>query len=149
MTGFVSEIVYRPILLPLLTLVWVICAAVCSKLTPAPVFLSVFPLIFFYYLLLRRQKINLSFCRFLLLICLVLFVAGFGAQKISLRRAHYFAARSQLTANLQFGKKVTLSGQIATFPQGSPVGWRLRVTPLNSILAGYGDLQLYLPQVQD
>jgi len=146
MTGFVSEIVYRPILLPLLTLVWVICAAVCSKLTPAPVFLSVFPLIFFYYLLLRRQKINLSFCRFLLLICLVLFVAGFGAQKISLRRAHYFAARSQLTANLQFGKKVTLSGQIATFPQGSPVGWRLRVTPLNSILAGYGDLQLYLPQ---
>ena len=146
MTGFVSEIVYRPILLPLLTLVWVICAASCFELTLTLIFLPVFLLIFFYYLWLRRQKINLSFCRFFLLVCLVLFVAGIGAQKIFLCRAHYLAARTLLAENLQPGRKVTLSGQIATFPQGFPDGWRLRVTPLNTILAGYGDLQLYLPQ---
>ncbi len=146
MTGFVSEIVYRPILLPLALLVWAIISSVCLGLSPLVIILSAFLLIFFYYLLLHWQKIRPSFYRFFLLSCLALFVVWFGVQKISLRRAHYLAARSQLTENRQPGRKVNVSGRIATFPQGSPEGWRLRVTPLNSTLAGYGDLQLYLPQ---
>lgn len=146
MTGFVSELVYRPILLPLLTLVWAIISSVWIGLSPAVIILSAFLLIFFYYLLLRRQKIKPSFYRFLLLGCLTLLLVWFGAQKISRRRAHFIAARSQLRENLQPGRKVTVSGRIATFPQGSAYGWRLRFTPLKSTLSGYGEVLLYLPQ---
>jgi len=146
MTGFVSELVYRPILLPLLALVWAVISSVCCGLSPLVIILSAFLLIFFYYLLLCRQKIRPSFYRFLLLGCLTLFVVWLGAQKISLRRAHYLAARSQLTGNLQPGRKVTVSGEIATFPQGSPNGWRLRLIPLSGGLASYGEVLLYLPK---
>ncbi len=145
MTGFVNELVYRPIMLPLLALVWAIISSVCLGLSPVVIILSAFLLIFFYYLLLRWQKIKPSFYRFLLLGCLTLSGVWFGAQKISLRRAHFLVARSQLAVNLQPGIKVTVSGRITTFPQGSPYGWRLRFTPLNT-LSGYGEVLLYLPQ---
>ena len=145
MAGFVSEIVYRPILLPLLLLVWAIVASVCLGLSPVAIILSAFLLIFFYYFLLRCQKIRPSCCRFLLLGCLTLLVVWFVAQRISERRTQFLVARSLLAKDFHPGKKVTVSGRIATLPQGSPAGWRLRFTPLNGILASFGDVQLYLP----
>ncbi len=146
MPGFVCELVYRPILLPLLLLVWVILASACLGLAPVLIFFAAFLLIFLYYLLLRRQRISLSLHRFFLLAGLSLLVVSFGVQKISGRRTHFLTAKSQLTESLQPGKKVTVSGRVATFPQGSPDGWRLRFTPLNTVLAGSGEVLLYLPK---
>ncbi len=139
-----GEVIYRPILLPLLLLIWAILASVCLGLAPAIIIFSAVLLIFFYFLLLR-QIINLSLPRFFLLVGLTLLLVGFGVQKISRRRAHFLAARHLLTESLLPGEKVTLMGRIATMPQGSVAGWRLRLTPVQSLLSGYGDILLYLP----
>ncbi len=141
-----AEVIYRPLLLPLLGLLWVILAAACLGLNPIVILLTVFLLIFGYYLLLRRQKINLSLFKFFLLAGLTLLVVGFGLWKISGRRAHFLSARSLITGKPFSGQKVTLTGRIATFPQSSSENWRLRFTPVAGVLAGYGDIQLYLPK---
>ncbi|MBN2707313.1 MAG: ComEC/Rec2 family competence protein, partial [Deltaproteobacteria bacterium] len=136
------EIVYRPLLLPLLTLLAVIWLTVCRGAEASTLFLIPVALFVVYGYFLFRLRVEICFRSFLLLFLLSLLLGGMVFGKLERRRADFNAVLVQLA---QFPASERLFGRVVAFPQSIKTGWRLCLKPLWGRFAGRGEIELFLP----
>ncbi|NPA24347.1 MAG: hypothetical protein GXO34_00785 [Deltaproteobacteria bacterium] len=146
MRELARAIVYRPLLLPLLMLVWVIWGGVCRALPFSFLFtfLFLFPLLYFF--LLRWLRVDFRYLRFGLLLLFAFLLSSSVALRIDASRNNLEQATAVL-GSPSARRPETLLVRVAGFPRSSFKGWRLRLVPLTGNLVSLGEIELELPAV--
>ncbi|HDS15979.1 MAG TPA: hypothetical protein ENN66_05115 [Proteobacteria bacterium] len=136
------EIVYRPLFLPLLTLLAVIWLTVCRGTETTTLLLLPVALFVVYGYFLFRLRVEFCFRSFLLLFLFSLLLGGMVFGKLERRRRDFNSVQVQLAQSPAFER---LFGRVVAFPQSLQSGWRLCLEPLQGRLAGRGEVELFLP----